>query len=230
MKKVLGVLVLTMVLMLSSCSSRKPTVAVGMTYDEVEKALGKPSQITRGVNQLGPDEQWKERHSTAIAMLADSIFSPLRYAKPFTVGESDKQIDQQEKRDFRAWDKLNALMRSIFPGADRFTEHDLAEHLDSLYFKRVASLTNGDTSARVYPQSVETTGQLIYVTWRYPDIKTDTTYAYQFDLTITPTGIANTAPIKTYYAVHEQECITFDASSGRVVVAGYQPISVDRCK
>lgn len=61
-------------------------------------------------------------------------------------------------------------------------------------------------------------------------MRTDTFYTYQFDLTFSPTGFSNTPPIKSYYTIHEQECVTFDASSGRVVVAGYQPMSIERSK
>ncbi|HUI29006.1 MAG TPA: hypothetical protein VLX91_02225 [Candidatus Acidoferrales bacterium] len=227
MKILLGLLVLATVLMVNSCSSKKPTIAVGMTYDEVEKALGKPSQIARGVNQLHPDEQWADAHHAMMAKLAYFIWTTGELNVPTSDEEMVKEIVKAEERGMVKEDKL---LYSIFPSYGHFTRDSLAQHLDGLYFSRAADLCGKDTLAWACPQSVETTGQLIYVTWKYPETKTDTSYAYQFRLTITPTGIGNTPPVKICYVINEQHCVMFDVSSGRVVAAGYQPISVVACE
>lgn len=111
MKAVIALLVLPMLFSLAACTAKKPDIKVGMTYDEVEKAIGRPEAITRGVNQVSLDEEG--------------------------------------------------------------------------YFE------------------VQTIGQLLYVTWQYPDTITANEYSKRF---------------------YEVKCVTFDASSGRVVTSGYQPV------
>jgi len=55
-KVLFGLFVFTIFFVSMSCSNKRSDIAMGKTYDEVEKILVKPDQITRGVNQLSDEE------------------------------------------------------------------------------------------------------------------------------------------------------------------------------
>lgn len=298
MKILTALLALCATLSLVSCSGKKPDVTVGMTYDEVEKLLGKPGQITRGVSQLSTD-QWSDT--------IQAITNRIRFGE-YSQGDLDR---------------AEALVDITADSAAR---------------------ASGDSLIWLVPMNVETTGQLIYITWMYPETKVDTFHIFQkVFVTETDTvrkefsvangkymsgvdttyflnnysidrelythaevggywGPAFNLPMlkevsyahyykaglgavvvgvkgdeqsrklmqgagyslisnkhietkeiyrtnyaskisqtyrpkrvqqpsaKKYYAVYETRCVTFDASSGRVVTAGYQPIFVTECK
>jgi hypothetical protein len=140
MKTLIALLAFCTTFALVSCSGKKSDITVGMTYDEVEKVLGKPMLITRGVNEL----RWSD----------------------------------------------------------------------------------GDTV--VFPASTEVhnTGELLYVTWTMYDRKTDTLHTFQ----LWDGKKINEVPVKKYYEVHEVYCVNFEASSGRVVMMGYEPLFCVQCK
>ncbi len=192
-----------------SCDAPKPTaekpkqVTVGMTYDEVEKIFGKPSSLTRGVNQI-----------------------KLREPKDWTAEE---------------------LKDVVLPDT---------------------TLKDSLTQYWVTP-TIETTGQLMYVTWAYSDM-TDTVKCFmlkkkeisgkvpikvrnyysngkkvtledydwlvvakrpntklEIKISIDSTmGIVRTDTVRTNYYIKRIFCIVFDASSGRVVTSNYCPYEI----
>jgi hypothetical protein len=194
-------------------------ITVGMTYNEVESILGKPLAISRGASQL-----------VAAELLLEADTNYFDQPGPTTTAKKES----------------------------------LAQ-----------------VGARMYRQQVETVGQLIYVTWQYPQTRRDTTYtlscnppkylingqvvsksffdgigdlvyfddqgrpitAAQRDARYTENSFAHLPrPIaahkrvvgrdniirRNYYETLLQYCITFDASSGRVVTSGYQPMTIER--
>lgn len=118
---------------LISCSEKKPEISVGLTYDEVEKALGKPEEITRGVSQLSTQE-WSDTISAITNRLKFGDYSAADMKRP------------------------EALV-------DITT--DSAAH------------ANGDSLVWLVPMNVQTTGQLLYVTWVYSKARTDTFHVFQ---------------------------------------------------
>lgn len=199
MKTLTGLLALTTAITFLSCSAKKPHIAVGMTYDEVEKTLGKPSEITRGVSDLIVDNGWESSVKLAVDSLTSGIYSSVP--------------------DF--------MMSGILADVE----------LDMIAADSSAR-ASGDTLSWIFPQTTETTGQLLYVTWWFPKTrKVDTFHVFYFrpiknpsdKFGFDPVSIQK-PPIRKYYAVVQHYAIVFDASSGRVVTSGYQPTLVAECR
>ncbi len=110
----------------------KDKMVVGMTYDEVEKILGKPSSISRGFNEL-------------------------------------------------------------VPGGEPALNSNEISYINTLIRKNNNYLA--DSSCWIFPKKVESRGQLLYVTWIYPETRIDSFYA------LIPTYETVKWPDTTYFIV-----------------------------
>lgn len=198
---------------LAICSCNKSLnferIKVGMTYNEVEGLVGKPSVIDRGAKELKLD-------------VDDLSLSELALINP----QIRPNLSEEEQ-------KLEVLRTKV----------DIARaHLARL--QEPASANWGDSTVAdlprwVAPYHVKTVGQLLYVTWVFQASKVDTHYVLRgghgVESTTESTNIPENKPRasarisdRTQFLVTRFFNVIFDASSGRVVLSGYYPMTVSQ--
>ena len=221
----LPALIFILPLVLFGCNSKKSdqpttrdkaTITVGMTYNEVETVLGKPNAIDRGANQLSlsPEliRRWGRLPNDEIETVGQLIYVTWRY--------SDMKCDTL-----------------------RYPMKALRTEVDTTHFTTVS--INGHECT---PEVASTIGDTLYLSSSEGGIISKESYirlretikylAPPVAQKVTSRKILPKISLKKreveipgkemVFVVFNRYSITFDASSGRVVTSGYQPITVDR--
>jgi len=121
-------------------------VKVGMTYDEVENLLGKPALISRGVTKLEQGDPERLPDDELIGLLPQPS---ARFSDP----ESNLKIQRLEAALFVAKENVRIVSEPT-KGSD--------------------FLRCGDRKYWAIAPTITETGTLLYVTWIYENVQTDT--------------------------------------------------------
>lgn len=298
MKTLTVFLALYLCFSLTSCSKKKPEITVGMTYDEVEKALGKPEEITRGVSQLSTEE-WSDTISAITNRLNSGEYSQGDLERPEAMVDISADSAARANGDTLVWlVPMNVQTTGqmlyvtwVYPVSrmDTFHIFQKAFGMQTDTLRRSVSVPSGKHLAQVdttyflnnYPTTAElyrhaSVGDYWGPAFNLPMVKmVPHDHYYKTDLAIIISGVKKTQntrtfmkaagyslvsgkhietkevyqtdyvsttkeilrrnrvqkpSIKEYYAVYERYCVMFDASSGRLVSQGYQPILVTECR
>jgi len=195
-------------LLFASCNEPMPEkakqVKVGMTYEEVEKVLGKPSAIERGVSQL----KSKDAQDVSLEELKNNGFP------------------QAQRKDSAIWfwvlpsiiETTGELLYVTWVYSDIsdttkctvFTEENIPHNVPS---KRMKYYINGRETSQAYYEACRI-------------VESRTSFGYDFKTVIvndTTSTVVEHDTVRTKYEIIGRFCVIFDASSGRVVMPMYCP-------
>ncbi len=228
-------MVLLIILLAPSCISPKeklPTILVGMTYDEVEKLLGKPKQIVRGANQLAPEPISSISLEDLSSLDLDLAKSALSRGDS-AVWPTNHNVQTVGNLIYVTWvyeqarvDTHYVFKKVFHPKMD--TSIVILYLLDDQRVDKGVFETAdvGDYLSRDYR------GRYKVGTFGGKDKGKYYMGATRIDKKVSrPEKLVNKTMIqdpsvKEYYFVQQTYCVIFDASSGRVVTSGFQPFAI----
>lgn len=227
--------------------SNRDSIKVGMTYDEVEKLLGKPFQITRGANQTTYSS------SVDISLLkergVDDIDRRLRElkfiravaetAKDNNVWIEEKHIETTGQLIYVNWVYSDASADTNFV----WLAKSFVPKKETVFVAPQYIVNNGT----VTKEEFDKVGQLVYRTYSGSWIISKG--EWEAEKKEHPTEMPAPKPakkeirnkrvvegsvpgeiVKKFFIVRKFYCVLFDASSGRVVQSGFQPFYVNEMK
>jgi len=234
---------LSIALLLCSCSKENPTkkeaardtaIVVGQTYDEVERLKGKPAAIERGIARLKPEYELSDAfvndpklltkkntwgYSRSVEKVGQLIYVTWTYldirVDTFYVYRRKFQDAKENSYSVEASYEINGrpVSESNFV---RFRDGDSAFYYD--YNRTFLGKRDWEASMDLYNRKITKflPGPLVTVKKKMTLTKTP-----HVSYRKVPAGIGQTG-----YKVYGVFAVTFDASSGRVVTSGYQPVSI----
>ncbi len=245
MKLIYATVILAIAAVLFSCGEKKEntTVSIGMTYEEVEAVLGKPSSIIRGTNELADITSIPEDPLRVINVdTIDTKNESNRWMAPKEVKSSKEELyatwvyDKEKTEDFYAlynnYKEGQTITKKVpvyYLGDKKVSKEEYNAATGSLY-KEVGETgkqqvnNQGGQKTKVPVDSIQikqpkmndpqTKGKLIEKRIEY----------------VTKTMGKSKAVVesvdKVNYKVEYKLCVVFDSSSGRVVQHDYFPFSV----
>ena len=226
-------------------ASNRDSIKVGMTYDEVEKLLSKPSQILRGSNQLEMNlpssgdgatlrdiearlKELKFMRAVAETARALNVWPYPHEVK--TIGQliyvnwvySEPSFDTNY-----VWIENKEIRNETFQVVDAYLLNGrVVEKKWYDHFKEGEPVYRNSEdiylSKREWEEQKNSRPGTVWPV--EPAEKTIRYSAKQRQLTIP------LEPTKKFYVVTKMFCVLFDASSGRVVQSGFQPFFVNEMK
>ncbi len=205
------------------------SIKVGMTYDEVQHFLGRPSNIIRGANQLiSEDESFSQEELKLIRLAIDTLRDSRIWAfkkKVQTIGQlvyvtwtyPESIIDT----NFTLFPKFNMLKQetTIYKYFINGIETDQSEFeaiQDTVYFtgdtRQVSTKKEWEKQKSIYPQ------------WAYGPYKA--TKLKKFDHIEHNNHSVFDGYGKHIFVTRKLFCVIFDASSGRATDSGFMPFEV----
>ena len=178
-------------------------IKVGMTYEEVEKLVGKPEELTRGFNELASSNSLSEyslEELEALRKAADTLTSPNTWLLM-------KNVSNKGALLYVCWiypEKKKERYRVLVPNSTVFYEPETS-------FTQVYFLGDREVGEAQYAMAEDTT--LKRTAWKLK-------YIFENER---KTSV--TLKQEVCYVVLRR-CILFDASSGRVVRSGFYPMTI----
>lgn len=199
------------ILLISGCQKntkdRSPSreIKVGMTYDEVESLLGRPTAIERGVNQFEfTAENTSEQYAEFLSMYRDSaiLYDPHVWLSP-------PKLEKVGSLIYVAWVYQNNTRIDthfiLVPKINTISKH----HREEKYYQFSNSSVKWSESEfnKLSPTEIKVFGKYKVYGGGWIDKKEKIISGYE----------------KKYQAVLLYRTILFDAASGRVVDDSYRP-------
>jgi hypothetical protein len=224
-----------LILLLISCNAGKrdiPPIAVGMTYDEVEKLVGKPKEIRRGANELDYSSLESLTLDELNVLDIDSAKSAVSRGDS-SVWAHKKEVKTIGSLIYVTWvfEKYDLDTNYVFKKLFRMVKDTVTETAYYLNDHKVSKRNWDKADIHDYMRT-DYQGDAEMVTFGGRD-RGQYNLGYERIDTKTKRPVSRIVEYKTasgsakeYYQVTKEFCITFDASSGRVVTSGYQPVAV----
>jgi hypothetical protein len=227
-------------LLLTSCNQKNEqqksavgnihdSIKVGMTYDEVQHFLGRPSNIIRGANHLVPeDESFSQEELKLIKLAIDTLHDTRIWAfkkKVQTIGQllyvtwtyPESIIDT----NFTLFPKFKMLKQetaiyNYFINGIKTDQTEFEAIQDTVYFtgdiRQVSTKKEWEKQKSIYPQ------------WAYGPYKA--IKHKKFDHIEHNSHSVFDGYEKHYFVTRKLFCVIFDASSGRATDSGFMPFEV----
>ena len=229
--------ILLLIFIAFSCSTPQhhpSDIRVGMTYDEVEKIMGKPDQIVRGVNQL-------EYVSPSSYSLSDFESIDLDSVKvALAVGDTSLWSLPKEVKTIGELLYVTWVYKESKTDTNYILIKGYRERIDSvlttLYYVNDIPASKSEFESCSLSDYVrkQSSGKAETVGWAtIADAKELIAAGYdritkktKKQMMLPQTRRFRSTPIKKRFLTTDFFCITFDASSGRVVISEYQPFQV----
>jgi hypothetical protein len=243
MKLTYSILVSIIAILIFSCGEKKEntTVNVGMTYDEVEKVLGKPVSIVKGMNELADITTIPENPLRVINV--DTISTKNeenRWMAPKEVKTNKEELyttwvyDKEKTGDFyvlynnyKEGQTITKKVPVYYLGDKKVSKEEYDAATGSLYIEP------GKGKQENFKTGGKTKVPMDSLKLKQPKMKEPMTKGKMIEKRIeyvTKTVGKSEAVVesvdKVNYKVEYKLCVVFDSSSGRVVQYGYFPFSV----
>jgi hypothetical protein len=207
-------------------SNKREDIKVGMTYDEVEKILGKPMNIDRGANILENSYEYSNELEIKTGINDSNYWgSPM---KVNTIGQllyvswiyNELQIDTMYiyLKNYQTIEKEKSIVRQKeYYVNDKKVKPQEYSWVDKYIYRdaegRIIDKQMYDAykSSKLYkmPEPEKAIKKIFYISDKIP---------IKENVPITP--------IKKNYWLEKKYCVLFDASSGRVTQSGYYPFEI----
>ena len=244
MKLLYATVILAIAAVLFSCGKKKEntTVNIGMTYEEVEAVLGKPTSIIRGVNELADISSITEDPLRVINVdTIDTKNEANRWMAPKEIKTSKEELyttwvyNKEKAEDFyvlynnyKEGQTITKKIPVYYLGDKKVSKEEYDAAKGSLYIepgagKQQTTKTGGQT--KVPMDSLKL---------KQPKMKEPLTKGKMIEKRIeyvTKTVGKSEAVVesvdKVNYKVDYKLCVVFDSASGRVVQHDYFPFVVE---
>jgi len=225
----LSAVCISILLICAGCSTSndsKAQLKVGMTYDEVERILGKPGSIGRGANQIPiPDISLSSEYGDSLDVNKDLRADPkYRDAPPHihTTGQLlyVTWIYPEVKRDTFYCTFFN--LRRVQYAADHLVYHINGQIVQRWLYDEIEDLAYCDPSGRIISEVAWEGYRNVGRKVPRPTLALKTV---ERDLGFRMERVRN--PLnRRYFVIVEKFCVIFDAASGRVSQSGFFPFEV----
>ncbi len=192
---------------------RAKEITVGMTYDEVESIIGKPSQIERGTRELDFESKVIDILDSSAAAGYEGIL-----IKKYFPNDSAKQLRSKPNVEsfgqliYVTWRYSNKNENSYFYVLERKNVYSKIPKRVQRYFLNGTRVSKKEYEFEEWRQRVQL---------QTMEVKKHTDFG--IDSIKVKVGIDT---IRINYQVSKYYCVVFDASSGRVVKSEYVPYYV----
>jgi len=246
MKLVNLILIIVIALLFFSCDKKeeeKPPaeVSVGMTYDEVEGILGKPTSIIRGTNELAAIEEIPEDPLKAVNIdTVDTKNEDNRWLAPQEVKTSKEELyvtwvyDEEKTEDYyvlydnyKAGQTITKKVPVYYLGDKKVSKEEYDAATGSLYIdpsegKQQNYDTGGKTKVPIDSLKLKNP--------KMKDPKTKGKFIEKRIKYVTKTVGSKDATVesvdKVSYEVEYKLCVVFDEASQRVIAKEFYPFAV----
>lgn len=204
------------------------SVKVGMTYDEVEKLLGKPFQINRGANQLKMASDLVPAELEHVMNFRDSLLQPHAWIQEMEIENVGKflyvsWVFLQTKQDTNfyfipAYDSKRDSTRQdkYFVNGVEATQREYNTVDETVYRNEMGKIIDAASWLRMKKDGVT-------------DLRNPMPAQKEIRATyLTYTRIKRSGIQRRYCITYSNFVVLFDASSGRVVTSGHQPFSIKK--
>jgi hypothetical protein len=213
----------------STTGNFRDSIKVGMTYEEVQHFLGRPSNIIRGASQLvSADESFSQEELKLIKSAIDTLKDARVWAfkkKIQTIGQlmyvTWTYPESTTDTNFILFPKFKTVKQettiyNYFVNGIETSQDEFESIQDVVYFvgdpKRVATKKEWDRQMSVYPK------------WAYGPYKA--TKHKKFGHIEHNSRTVFDGYNKHFFVTKKLFCVIFDASSGRVTDGGFMPFEV----
>lgn len=218
------------------CSENDKTseIKVGMTYNEVETILEKPTSISRGVNELYfdineiPNETLKKLNLE----ISENKIDTSRWIAPYNIRTIGNLI-------YVTWiyDKIKIDTFYVVQNTFKEVKDTTISHIPNYYIgaRKVSQSEYNKCDGYEYRlHNNKIVEKSLYDAYKESGLyqlpapqKVEKRIDYKTNYSFTSREIKDSTERK-YYMVDYKYCIVFDASSGRVTISGYFPFYVSK--
>ena len=248
MKLIYSIFIITIALLIFACGEKEKEqelepleVTVGMTYDEVERILGKPTSIIRGTNELVAIEDLPEDPLRAINVdTVDTKNEDNRWMAPQEVKTSKEELyvtwvyDEEKTEDFyvlydnyKEGQTITKKVPVYYLGDKKVSKEEYNAATGSLYIEP------GTGKQQNYETGKKTKVPMDSLKLKNPKMKDPQTKGKMIEKRIeyVTKRVGSTEAVvesvdKVNYDVDYKLCVIFDSSSERVTEHDYFPFAM----
>jgi outer membrane protein assembly factor BamE (lipoprotein component of BamABCDE complex) len=222
--KALPIILISLLLLKCSSFDNFSEIKVGMTYDEVDNILGKPKEISRGVNELIdkveelPYEILKRLNIEIDSKETNRWYSPMKIQ---IVGNLIyvNWVYEKEKDD------TFYVVLDIYENVvDTSYKKNPVYYINNKKVSKAEYLKTRDREKTIHAKYPMNT--IIDTSKLSQPTKIEKRIEYITESSIKNYEVKGDSTEKNFYVVKFKYCVLFDASSGRVTESGYFPFYV----